>query len=111
MLKTLTYKIWSINTVPRTGPSSLDIYQIVKGSNAERGNFSNIRWHNHLNPNIKKEKWSLEEEKKLLEVNSKYGNRWSLISKFIPGRTDNSIKNYWNSTIQKKYKFHSIKAA
>ena len=58
-----------------------------------------IRWHNHLNPSIKKDKWSLEEEKKLLEVHSKYGNKWSLISKYIPGRTDNCIKNYWNSTI------------
>tara|TARA_B110000503_G_C6903730_1_gene311821 strand:+ start:348 stop:602 length:255 start_codon:yes stop_codon:yes gene_type:complete len=61
------------------------------------------RWHNHLNPQIKKDKWTDDEEKKLLEVHNLYGNRWSLIAKFLPGRTDNSIKNYWNSTIQKKY--------
>ncbi|MFO0131585.1 MAG: Myb-like DNA-binding domain-containing protein [bacterium] len=39
----------------------------------------------------------------LLQAHSIYGNRWALISKFLPGRSDNSIKNFWNSTIQKKY--------
>jgi len=41
----------------------------------------------------------LEEENKLLETHRIFGNKWSLIAKFISGRTDNSIKNYWNSTI------------
>jgi len=41
------------------------------------------RWHNHLNPRIKKDKWTLEEELKLIEIHKIYGNKWSLISKYL----------------------------
>jgi len=59
------------------------------------------RWHNHLDPNIKKKKWSTQEEEILLNKQLKYGNKWSIISKFLPGRTDNSIKNYFYSKLRK----------
>ena len=59
------------------------------------------RWHNHLDPNIKKKKWSTEEEDILLNKQLKYGNKWSIISKYLPGRTDNSIKNYFYSKLRK----------
>jgi hypothetical protein len=50
------------------------------------------RWHNNLNPLIKKEEWTEEEERILFEKQKEFGNKWSFIRQFLPGRTDNSIK-------------------
>lgn len=60
------------------------------------------RWHNHINPLIKKIPWSYEEEMILFICHKCRGSKWTQISLEIPGRTDNSIKNHWNSTMQKK---------
>ena len=61
-----------------------------------------VRWHNQLKPGIDNDRdWSPEEEKILFREQEAHGNRWALIAKALPGRTDNNIKNFFYSTLRK----------
>ncbi len=60
-----------------------------------------IRWHNHLDPYIKKDPINKEEEKKIFDLHKSLGNKWADIAKELPGRSDNCIKNYFYSTHRK----------
>ncbi|KAJ3450903.1 transcription repressor myb5 [Anaeramoeba flamelloides] len=59
------------------------------------------RWKNQLDPTIKRTPWTKEEDKILIEKHKEFGNKWSKIKDFLPGRPDNRIKNRWNSTLKK----------
>ncbi|KAL6216860.1 PREDICTED: transcription factor MYB114-like [Fragaria vesca subsp. vesca] len=68
------------------------------------GKSCRLRWMNYLRPNIKRGNISDQEEDLILRLHKLLGNRWSLIAGRLPGRTDNEIKNYWNSHLSKKIK-------
>ena len=61
------------------------------------------RFINKLDPKIKKDDWTEEQDRKILELYSKIGSKWSQISKYLPGRPENKIKNRFYSFIQKNY--------
>lgn len=66
------------------------------------GKSCRLRWTNYLRPDIKRGRFSFEEEETIIHLHSILGNKWSLIAARLPGRTDNEIKNYWNTNIRKR---------
>ncbi|XP_071722392.1 transcription factor MYB1-like [Rutidosis leptorrhynchoides] len=68
------------------------------------GKSCRLRWLNYLRPDIKRGNISPDEEELIIRLHNLLGNRWSLIAGRLPGRTDNEIKNYWNTNLGKKIK-------
>ena len=89
-----------ISQVKKQGPQKWS--DIASNLPGRIGKQCRERWHNHLNPKIKKNNWSMEEELVLYLCNRGKKNKWADIAEKLEGRTDNSIKNHWNSSMKRK---------
>lgn len=73
-----------------------------KAGLARCGKSCRLRWTNYLRPDIKRGRFSHEEDQKIIQLHAILGNRWSAIAGHLPQRTDNEIKNYWNTHLKKR---------
>ncbi|KAF3957026.1 hypothetical protein ACB098_06G104100 [Castanea mollissima] len=90
-----------INYIQLHGPGNWRT--LPKNAGLQRcGKSCRLRWTNYLRPDIKRGRFSFEEEETIIQLHSILGNKWSAIAARLPGRTDNEIKNYWNTHIRKR---------
>ncbi|XP_054810522.1 MYB-like transcription factor EOBI [Prosopis cineraria] len=84
---------------------------LAKSAGLKRnGKSCRLRWLNYLKPDIKRGNLTPQEQLLILELHSRWGNRWSKIAQHLPGRTDNEIKNYWRTRVQKQARHLNIES-